>query len=307
MKTVMITGGTGLIGQELTQLLTEVGYQVIIMGRQRPQSPSRDPKVKYAQWDVKNQTMDVQALQEADYIVHLAGANVAAQRWSAARKQEILNSRTRSSQLIVDMLGRHPNKVTKVISAAATGFYGESYTRTFTEEDSPADDFLGTTCVAWENSIKPVQDLGKKLVIFRTGITLSRAGGALAEFYRPLRLGVAAILGSGEQWVSWIHVHDLVRLYLNAIVNDSLEGIFNAVAPNPVTNERLVLAMAQAARNKNFVPVHAPAFALKLILGEMSVEVLKSCKVSSRKVEDTGFQFSYPAIDDAMDQLFKQQ
>lgn len=305
METVLITGGTGLIGKELTRLLTEVGYKVIIMSRQRPSGG--DGQIRYAQWNVKEQTLDVAALQEADYIVHLAGANVAGQRWTSSRKLEILTSRTRSSGLIADMLAKHPNKVKKVISASAIGFYGDTInaSRPFVETDTPADDFLGTTCVAWENSIKPVAALGKKLVIFRTGIALSREGGALFEFYRPLRLGVAAILGSGEQWVSWIHIHDMVRLYLNAIVNDNLEGIFNAVAPHPVTNEQLVLSMATAARNKSFVPVHTPAFALKLILGEMSVEVLKSVKVSSAKMEGTGFQFSYPNIDDAMAQLFK--
>ncbi|RBL92705.1 TIGR01777 family oxidoreductase [Chitinophaga flava] len=303
METVMITGGTGLVGTALTRLLLERGYKVIILTRKPEKGPNK--AVSYASWDVNAQTLDVDALQQADYIVHLAGANVGEKRWTASRKQEIADSRTQSSELIVKVLQTHPNKVKKVISASATGYYGEWKDHPFTETDPPATDFLGSTTLAWERSIAPVEGLGKKLVIFRTGIALSREGGALKEFYKPLKFGFATILGSGDQYISWIHIQDLVRLYFNAIVNDQLEGTYNAVAPYPVTHKELILTMAHAAKGRSFVTSYVPAFALKLALGEMSIEVLKSVNVSSRKIQDTGFQFSYPTVKEAMEQLFK--
>ncbi|PSL50062.1 hypothetical protein CLV51_1011406 [Chitinophaga niastensis] len=302
METVIITGGTGLVGTALTRLLLERGYKVIILSR-RPGEGSNEA-VTYAHWNIDTQTIDKDALLKADYIVHLAGANVAEKRWTAARKQEIIDSRTKSGELIFKTLQSYPNKVKKVISASATGYYGEFKNHTFIETDPAATDYLGTTTAAWEQSISQVTTLDKKLVIFRTGIALSRDGGALQEFYKPLRFGFATILGSGDQLISWIHLQDLVRLYFNAIVNDKLEGIYNAVAPNPVTNRELILTMARVAKGRSFMTTYVPAFALKLALGEMSVEVLKSMKVSSDKIQQTGFQFSYPTIGEAMEQLF---
>lgn len=302
MDTVLITGGTGLVGQALSRLLTEVGYRVIILSR-RAGTASDNPLISYAQWDVSRQTIDVAALEQADYIVHLAGAGVADKRWSGSRKKEIMNSRTRSSELLYDTLSKHPNKVKKIISASATGYYGEDQGHAFVETDPPATDFLGVTCVAWEDSVMKMKELGKKVVILRTGIALSPKGGALKEFYKPLRFGFATILGNGDQYISWIHIHDLVRLYLSAIVNHDLEGIFNAVAPNPVQHKKLVMTMAQVAKGKSFLPLHVPSFALKMALGEMSIEVLKSVQVSAGKVLKNGFVFSYPDIKSAMEQL----
>ncbi|SFD14192.1 hypothetical protein SAMN05518672_101687 [Chitinophaga sp. CF118] len=303
MDTVLITGGTGLVGQALSKLLADVGYRVIILSRHNG-TTSDNELISYAQWDVSRRTIDIDALQQADYIVHLAGANVADKRWTASRKKEILNSRTHSAALLYDSLEKHPNKVKKVISASATGYYGEDQGHAFIETDAPATDFLGTTCVAWEESILKMKQLGKKIVILRTGIVLSREGGALKEFYKPLKFGFATILGNGEQYISWIHLHDLVRLYLSAIVNHDLEGIYNAVAPNPVQHKKLVMTMAQVAKGKSFLPVYVPSFALKLALGEMSIEVLKSCQASSSKIQGTGFVFSYPEIKGAMEKIF---
>ncbi|KAA2240617.1 TIGR01777 family protein [Chitinophaga agrisoli] len=307
MDTVLITGGSGLVGQALTQLLTEHGYKVIILSRHphKEDTTLSNSLVTYAGWDLRRQTIDLNALQEADYIVHLAGANVADKRWTAAFKKEIVDSRTQSIELLFNNLQQHPNKVKKFISASGTGFYGENRNGAFTETDPPATDFLGQTCVAWEEGVRKMESLGKKVVIFRTGMALSTKGGALKEFQKPLQFGFATILGNGEQWVSWIHIHDLVRLYFNAIVNPALDGTFNAVAPAPVPHKELVLSMARVVKGKSFITIHVPAFALKLGLGEMSTEVLKSCQVSSKKIQDTGFVFSYPDINAAMEQLFQ--
>ncbi|SHK90838.1 hypothetical protein SAMN05444266_101550 [Chitinophaga jiangningensis] len=302
METVLITGGTGLVGTALTDLLLERGYKVIVLTRTPERG--RNKQITYARWDVKTQTIDTAALQQADYIVHLTGANVGEKRWTDARKQEIVTSRTQSSELIVKALLSTPNKVKKVISASATGFYGQYTDHIFTESDPPAQDYLGTTTQLWEQGIAEVKSLGKKLVTFRIGIVLSRNGGALKEFYKPLRFGFATVMGSGEQYISWIHIHDLVRLFFNAIVNDKLEGTYNAVAPNPVTNKELIQAMARAAKGRSYMMAYVPAAVLKVALGEMSVEVLKSVRASANKIQQTGFQFSYPTIDKAMEQLF---
>lgn len=301
MDTVLITGGTGLVGRALTDFLLERGYRVIVYTR-KMRSPHH-PNLRYALWDPSAQTLDAAALQEADQIIHLAGANVADKRWTASRKQEILDSRVQSSQLLFDHLSRTENKVRTFVSASATGFYGEFEGKNFTETDPPADDYLGKTCVAWENSVRQMESLGKKVIILRTGIVLSNKGGALKEFIKPVRLGFATVMGGGQQFISWIHLHDLVRLYHNALANDQLNGIYNAVAPFPVTNQELVTQLARTVKGKSFVTVHVPAFALRLAMGEMSVEVLKSVKASSAKIQSTGFQFSYPRISDALAQL----
>lgn len=308
MDTVLITGGTGLVGRALTKLLTEVGYKVIILSRHNIGKDLDNALVSYAHWDITRRVIDETAIQQADYIVHLAGANVGDKRWSAARKKEILNSRTQSAELLFEALGKYPNKVKKVISASGIGYYGENKSGpAFTENDPPFGDFLGKTCVAWENSILRMQDLQKKVVILRTGIALSLEGGALKEFYKPLQFGFATILGNGEQYVSWIHLHDLARIYLSAIVNHELEGIYNAAAPYPVQNKELVMTMAQEAKGKSFLPAYVPSFALKLALGEMSIEVLKSCRVSSARIQETGFVFSFPDIRSAMENIFQEK
>ncbi len=305
MDTVLVTGGTGLVGRALTAFLIERGYRVIVLTRKRMSSDH--PQLQYARWDLARKTLDTTALQQADHIIHLAGANVAEGRWTNARKQEILDSRVQGSQVLYDHLRLHANKVKKVISASATGYYGPFKGTPFTETDPAADDFLGTTTQAWENSVRQMEDLGKKVIILRTGIVMSLRGGALKEFYKPVKLGFAMVMGNGDQWVSWVHLQDLVRLYFNALVNDQLNGVYNAVAPVPVTNQELITSLARAAKGNSFVTMHVPAFALKLALGEMSVEVLKSVKVSADKILQTGFQFSYPTIQEAMEQIVREK
>jgi uncharacterized protein (TIGR01777 family) len=260
-----------------------------------------------AHWDPGTQTIDPEAVRQANYIIHLAGAGVADKRWSKKRKKEIVESRTTSSALLVKALQEMPNKVQAVISASAIGWYGADPAipnpNPF-EETAPADeDFLGDTCRLWENSIAPVTAMGKRLVILRTGIVLSREGGALAEFKKPVKMGIAAILGSGKQVVSWIHVEDLCRLFLQAIEHPDWTGVYNAVAPRPVDNRTLTLALANRLKGKYFVPVYIPSFLLKIIMGEMSIEVLKSATVSAKKARIAGFQFLYPSIQSALEEL----
>lgn len=310
MPTVLITGGTGTIGKRLSQLLADKGYEIIILTRNPVKQKKTTTKVSFAGWDINKGTIDEAAVQQADYIINLAGAGVAEKRWTAERKREIIDSRTQSCALLVQSLTNIPNKVKAVVSASATGYYGEdnllSLNDGFTEDDKPSDDFLGKTCRLWEEAIEPVAALGKRLVILRTGIVLSNEGGAYVEFKKPLHFGIATILGNGKQIISWIHTEDICRQYLFALENEQLSGIYNAVAPEPVSNKELILAIAKA-RKKFFLPVQAPKFALKLALGEMSTEVLKSANVSAARIENAGFHFTYRKIEDAVKNLLAEK
>jgi uncharacterized protein (TIGR01777 family) len=305
MATVLITGGTGLIGQALTKELLAKGYEVIILSRNPDKEQNKTVNLSYAQWDLEKQTINESAIQKADYIVHLAGANVGQGRWTKKRKKEIVESRTKSGELLVKALSEIQNKVKAVISASAIGYYGADpdipNTKPFVETDGADDSFLGKTCLQWESSIEPVAHLGKRLVKFRTGIVLSNDGGAYAEFKKPLQFGIASVLGSGKQIISWIHIADIAGLYIYAIEHEKLQGVYNAVAPQPVSNKKLIQTMA--AEKKLSVPVPVPAFALKLVLGEMSIEVLKSATVSSKKIEEGGYVFMFPSIEAAVHNL----
>lgn len=304
MATVLITGGTGLIGKALTKALIEKGYSIIILTRNPGQQKSSNPAVSYAGWDINKGEIDNNAISNADYVIHLAGAGVADKRWSKKRKQEIIDSRIKSSALIIKSLKESTNKVSAVFSASGIGWYGPDVPEKneFIESDPAYTDFLGQTCKLWEASIGPVTQLGKRLVIFRTGIVLSNDGGALTEFKKPLKFGFATILGNGKQVVSWIHMDDLIRLYITAIENEKINGIYNAVAPQPVTNKELILELANQ-RKLVYIPIKVPAFLLKTVLGEMSIEILKSATVSCKKIQQARFIFQYPSIKSAIEQL----
>jgi hypothetical protein len=308
MATILITGGTGLIGRAVSKLLIDKGHSIIILSR--GQSASGNPKSTVAHWDPAKQEIDVAAIQKADYIINLAGAGVADKRWTAKRKQEIIDSRVQGGELLVKALKENANKVKAVISASGIGWYGDDVKRkpgrnAFTEDDPVDTEYLGETCRLWEASIDPVQELGKRLIKFRIGIVLSNEGGALKEFKMPVRFGVAAILGSGKQVISWIHVDDLTRLIVYAIEHEELHGVYNAVASQPVTNRNFMLKLAEKIKGRFYIPFYVPSFVLKLMLGGMSVEVLKSATVSNSKISQAGFQFLYPTVEAALGDLTK--
>jgi len=305
-QTILITGGTGLVGKALTRALFNKGYNVIILTRD-VKDKKNSPGIRYAQWDVAKQQIDIEALQTADYIIHLAGAGVVEKKWTEAYKKEIVESRTESSRLIIEALQSNPNKVKAIVSASAIGWYGADNdpVKPFSENDKADESFLGNTCRLWEESIEPVERLEKRLVKLRIGIVLSNDGGALAEFKKPLNFGVAAILGNGKQTVSWIHIDDLCSMFIAGIENESLSGSYNAVAPNPVSNKVLTLTLAKADKRRFFIPMYVPAFVLKIMMGQRSIEVLKSTTVSCKKITDSGFEFTFKTIDAALENLVK--
>jgi uncharacterized protein len=305
MTTILITGGTGLVGKQLTQYLLAKGYKVIILTRAMPKQKDTRASLSFALWDVKNQSIDAAAVQSADYIIHLAGAGVVDKKWTDAYKKEIKDSRTESSSLLVNTLKAHSNSVKAIISSSAIGWYGEDVKPgfAFTEEDPADAGFLGQTCLLWEQSIEPAESMGIRVCKLRTGIVLSNEGGALVEFKKPVRLGVAGILGSGKQRVSWIHIDDLCRMFLFAIEKEGLRGSYNAVAPDPVSNKELTVKLAKLMKGSFYLPLHVPGFVLKLMMGSRSMEVIKSTTVSCTKIKNEGFIFLYPSIDAALNEL----
>jgi len=304
MQTVLISGGTGMVGQALSSYLIERGYQVIVLSRSDKESNQQH--LSYALWDIEKQYIDSSAINSADIIVHLAGESVASKRWTAKRKQEIIDSRVKSGALLVKALNENKHKVKTFISASAIGWYGpdteNSLQNGFSETDPCDPSYLGSTCQQWEDSVQFIKQLGIRLVTLRIGIVFNKNGGALAEFIKPAKFGVATILGTGTQIVSWIHQHDLCKMIGFAAENEAIQGVYNAVAPTPVNNKNLVNAIA-TKMHKFHLTVKVPVFVLKIMLGEMSIEVLKSANVSSKKIQSAGFSFDYANVDAALNQL----
>ena len=304
MHTVLITGGTGMVGTSLTQLLLSKGYQVIVLTRQP--RVSNVYNLTYAVWDIDKGYIDPSAIQNADTIVHLAGAGVADKRWSKKRKQEIVDSRVMSGALLLKYLTENSHQVKTLLSASAIGWYGpdtaQSLMNGFVETDPVDGAYLGATCKSWEESVKPIEALGIRLVTLRIGIVLNKKGGALAEFIKPAQFGMATIFGNGQQMVSWIHHHDLCKIILFGIETKTTQGVYNAVSPDPISNKDLIIAITKKLRCF-YLPIPVPAFVLKIMLGEMSIEILKSAKVSSKKIQGAGFNFDYPTLHSALNDL----
>lgn len=303
MQTIGITGGTGFVGSHLCRLLTAQGHQVIIFTRGGKKSTV--PQINYAHWDPAAKECDTGALGRLDAIIHLAGANLAGARWTDKRKKEIIDSRVAATEFLVQQLKTYAPKCTTMISASATGFYGPDRPGQlpFTEDAPPYPDFLGDLCRDWEAAAQPAADF-LRLVIVRFGIVLGKESGAFAEFVKPMSFGIMPILGSGRQMVCWIHVEDLARLILKALQDEKMHGIYNGVAPEPVTHKTLMKTIARIKGGIK-IPAPAPAFVLKLMLGEMSIEILKSTTVSAQKVLNSGFTYRFPAIDAAVKDLLQ--
>jgi uncharacterized protein (TIGR01777 family) len=297
-KTILLAGGTGLIGTRLSLLLRERGYVVRLLTR----TPGNADEFK---WNPLKGELDESALQNIDYVVNLAGAGIADKRWTADRKRDIVMSRVQAAQVLAKAFTRMDIKPKAYISASAIGYYGNSGEQFMTEADAPVDNsFMVECCQQWEAAADTMLGLGIRTVKLRIGIVLAKEGGALAEVVKPLHWGLGTYFGNGRAWWSWIHRDDLCRMILWAFENTAITGVFNAVAPQPVRGLAFTQTVAKAINQKAvFLP--APEFALKLILGEMAVVVLNSNHISGRKVEQAGFEYSYPDLQGALAAIFQ--
>lgn len=291
MKTVLITGGTGLIGSRLSDLLTEKGYKVIHLSRRRKLSA----KYPAYQWNIEKGEIDESALQQADYIITLAGAGIADKRWTSKRKKLIIDSRVNGIELIAKKLKAHDIRPKAIIGASAIGFYGDSGQELMTETSQSGNDFLAESVRAWEKAYESLKPLTPRLPVIRVGIVLSTKGGALEKMLPTYAVGVGTYFGDGSQIYSWIHIDDICQMFIHALENESMDSFYNGVSPNPASNKKLAIDIGKAM-NKATLPLPAPAFAMKMALGEMSAVVLSSSNVSAKKISETGFQFEYPEL-----------
>jgi len=298
IQKILVTGASGLVGSRLTEMLLEKGHQVSHLGRRKGTG-----RVPTFVWDVENKSIDLQALQGVDTIIHLAGAGIADQRWTEQRKKEILESRTHSTQLLIETLKNQHHTVKTFVGASAIGYYGFGQgEEVFTEESKAGSGFLADVTREWEEKTDGIAALGLRLVKLRIGIVLSEKGGALAEMAKPIRFGVGAPLGSGKQYLSWIHIDDLCTLFIKAAEDQSWHGSYNAVGINWVTNAELTKAIAHVLKKPLWLPP-IPDFVMNLILGEMAGMVLNGSKVSSTKIQRAGFQFKYTELKEALKNL----
>jgi uncharacterized protein len=300
MQNILITGGTGLVGTQLTQLLLSKGYGVHIFTRKIPTTLPKE-NVRYFEWNTAQGTYNKNAFTNVVAIVNLAGAGVADKRWTVARKAEILNSRIQSGNLLVKALQETNNTVATIIQASAIGWYNMDIPfaekENINQEDQAANtDFLGNTCKAWEHSIQGVLTLQKRLVTLRIGIVLSSKGGMVKELATPMGFGILPVFGNGKQIVPWIHIDDVCGIILFAIEHN-ISGVYNTVASQPVAQKILSNQIAKALHKKWFIAPPIPSFILKLMLGEMSIEITKSALLKNDKIKKAGFTFQYPALE----------
>lgn len=301
MNRVLITGGTGFIGTYLTSYLIENGYKVSILSRNVKKNTS---DISYFLWDVTSKTIDKTCLCKVQTIIHLAGANVADGKWSQERKKRILESRTKSTELLYDLLRRESNNVKTFISASATGIYGSSTTENiYKEKDELGSDFLANVCVKWEESIFQMNSLGIRTVALRTGVVLAKDNGALVKMITPFKLGLGSALASGKQYMPWIHIEDLCRMYLFVMENKKTTDSYNAVVGDGLNNEKLSKELSEVLNKPFFMP-KVPKFVLNFLFGEMAVILTEGSRVSSEKIKKDGFEFRYFTVKGALRNLF---
>ncbi len=293
---ILITGGTGLIGKRLTQILIQKGHKVSILSRTKKNSNT----VTYYTWDIENQKIEKEAIADAELIVHLAGANVGQGRWREKRKKEIIDSRVQSGNLLFQEVKKHNPNLRAFISSSAIGYYGMITRETpFVESDAPGNDFLAEVCTKWEKTANQFSELSTRVAILRTGVVLDKKEGALAKLLTPIKLGIGSALGTGRQAMPWIHLEDICQIYLHLIENSTISGVFNGVAPQTITNYEFSKTVAHILNKPFWVP-KVPAFALKILLGEQSVIALEGSAISSKKIEDSGYKFKFKELSVAL-------
>lgn len=299
MATILISGGTGLIGKALSKLLISRGYEVRILSR----NPKQSKNIKSFFWDVEHQQIDETAFDGIEHIVHLAGESIADKRWSDKRKQEIINSRVNSMKLLTDVVTRKNIRLKSFVGTSAVGIYGMvSSDKIYSETDIGVNDFLSQTCTLWERSYDEIRSCTEKISIIRISVILSKDGGALKRLLPQFKLGIGSAIGSGKQYMPWIHIDDVVSVFHEALFNPKYSGIYNAAASEHLTNKEFSQQLAKSLKKPFFMP-NVPALALKMLFGEMAGVLLKGSRVNNSKLIDSGFVFKYPTLEIALDQI----
>lgn len=295
IKNVLISGGSGLVGNALTRFLLNKGYKVAILSR----SVKSEGDLSF-KWDVDAQTIDKEAVEFADLIIHLAGENVSSKRWSPKQKKKIIDSRVKSTKLLYKAIEKADKKPELFISASAVGYYGfEDQDIAAKEDDKPGRDFLAETVKLWEEEVMKIENLGLETIRLRLGVVIAKEGGFLNAVKIPVKFGIGSAVGSGEQFIPWIEMEDLVRMIYYVMKMENPESVYNAVAPESVSNKDLMRTLAKKMRKPFFFPT-VPAFMIRLLFGEMGDIVLKGKRVSSDKIEKEGFKFKHHTFSDAI-------
>ncbi|MCR4031180.1 MULTISPECIES: TIGR01777 family oxidoreductase [Flavobacterium] len=293
-QNVLLTGGSGFIGKHLTDVLLEAGFSVSVLSRSKREN---SPAIQYYKWDLNKSYIDEDAVLNADYIIHLAGEGIVEKRWTAKRKKAIVESRVKPIDVILSVLEKHNKKLEAFVSASGIGIYGAITSHKICIENmSPADDFLGTTCQKWESAVDKIGALNIRTVKIRTGIVLGKDEGFLKKLTPSFKAGFGAILGSGKQYLPWIHIDDLCNIYLKSIQDQNLEGPYNACITDNTTNSRFSKTFAKQFDYTIWLP-KIPPFFLKLVLGEMSEVILTGQRASSEKIQKTGFEFQFTDLE----------
>ena len=298
MNKILITGASGLIGSKLTSLLQKNNYEVIQLSRRKSNG-----NIKTFLWDLNKNYIEQGALENVDHIIHLAGAGIADKRWTDKRKREIIDSRVKSAELLFNEIEKIEIKPKSFISASAVGYYGAiTSDKIFTEEVQPGSDFVANVCQKWEESTKPFSDLGIRTVQLRFGVVLSPEGGALKKMLLPTKLGFGSALGSGRQYFPWIHISDAIAAVEKCIRDNDMKGAYNLVSPSTQNYNDFAKTLAEVLKKTYFMP-NVPNFALKLVFGDMANIILEGSRVSSQKLIDSGFTFSFPDLKKALSNL----
>jgi len=291
---VLISGGSGFIGTRLRGYLSTAGHEVFQLVRREP-----EPGARQIRWDPAAGRIDATALEGFDAMVHLSGENIAQSRWTSAVKQRLRDSRVETTRLLAEAAAKLSRPPRVLVCASAIGYYGDRGEAVLTENDPPGEGFLAGVCREWEAAAEPARAAGIRVVNLRIGVVLSPAGGAMAKMLPIFNMGMGGTIGSGNQWVSWIALSDLLRAIDFAIANDGLSGPVNAVSPKPVTNRQLIKVIGKILNRPTIVPM--PALAVRLSLGEMGKEtLLASARVLPDKLQSAGFQFEYPDLEQAI-------
>ncbi len=298
---ILITGGTGLIGQRLMARLLTDTHHLTILSRQAKRPDDLPNSVNFVQWDSATAAGWGHIMEEVDVVINLAGAGIADERWTAARKKVLRDSRINAGQAVVEAIQAARQKPKALLQSSAVGYYGTSENITMTEESPVGGDFLAKICLDWEVTVKPVEALGVRTVYLRTGVVLDPQGGALPKMALPFKLMAGGPIGSGRQWMSWIHQADEVAAIQFLMENDNLSGAFNLTAPQPLRNKDFAKVMGKAMRRPALAPT--PGLALKLLFGEMATVLLEGQKVLPTRLQEAGFNFQYPDLESALTDL----